>query len=299
METTEKTIINVETSINTPLHKVWLLWTQPEHIVKWSFASDEWHTPRAENDLKVDGIFSSRMEAKDGSAGFDFSGKYTKVEHNSTIEYVLDDGRKVEISFSADGNKTTVKESFEAETINSVEMQQAGWQAIMENFKKYAESFGRMESMHFDIVINTGTETVYKTMLDEEHFKEWTSVFNPTSHFESHAGGSWEKGSTISFLGTDENGKTGGMIGQIKENIPNKFVCIEYKGMISDGKETTTGPEAEGWIGGLENYTFTGINEKTLLSVDLVANVKPEFKSYFTETYPKALNKLKSICEAK
>lgn len=294
MESTKKTRITVKNSINAPLHKVWLLWTQPEHIVKWNFANDDWHSPKAENNLRPGGKFSYRMEAKDGSAGFDFSGKYTKVEFNSSLEYVIDDGRKVEIVFVEDGNKTLVEESFEAESSNPVEMQQAGWQMILDNFKKHAESFGTMETMHFEITINTNAETVYKTMLDKEHFKEWTSLFNPTSNFV----GSWEKGSTISFLGTDENGNSGGMIGKIKENAANKFVCIEYKGVISDGKEITTGEVAEEWIGGLENYTFNEQDDgKTLLSVNLVAKLKPEFKSYFTETYPKALSKLKSICE--
>ena len=140
METQEKTVITVENSINAPVAKVWEFWTKPEHIIKWCNASDDWHTPRAENDLKVGGKFVSRMEAKDGSMGFDFGGVYDAVRTNEYIEYTLGDDRKVKINFSAQGNKTKVVESFEAENTHSIEMQQGGWQAILDNFKKYTEA---------------------------------------------------------------------------------------------------------------------------------------------------------------
>ena len=134
METQEKTVITVENTIDAPVAKVWEFWTKPEHIIKWCNASDDWHTPRAENDLKVGGKFTSRMEAKDGSMGFD------AVRTNEYIEYTLGDDRKVKINFSAQGNKTKVVESFEAENTHSIEMQQGGWQAILDNFKKYTEA---------------------------------------------------------------------------------------------------------------------------------------------------------------
>ena len=140
METKEKTIITVENTINAPVEKVWEFWTKPEHIIEWCNASDDWHTPRAENDLKVGGKFASRMEAKDGSMGFDFGGVYDAVRTNEYIEYTLGDDRKVKINFSAQGNKTKVVESFEAENTHSIEMQQGGWQAILDNFKKYTEA---------------------------------------------------------------------------------------------------------------------------------------------------------------
>jgi len=114
--------------------------TKPEHIVRWNNASDNWHTPRAANDLRIDGRFVSRMEARDGSSGFDFSGIYTDVKPLKQIEYTLDDGRKVKILFVSMGNLTTVKETFETEQIYPVEMQQNGWQAILNNFKKYVEA---------------------------------------------------------------------------------------------------------------------------------------------------------------
>jgi uncharacterized protein YndB with AHSA1/START domain len=140
METQEKTIITVENIVNAPVAKVWECWTKPEHITKWNNASDDWHTPRAENDLRVGGSFVARMEAKDGSMGFDFGGVYDAVRNNEYIEYTLGDGRKVKINFTSKGNTTKVVESFEAEHMNSPEIQKGGWQNILDSFKKYTEA---------------------------------------------------------------------------------------------------------------------------------------------------------------
>ena len=142
MATQNKTTITVENIINAPVEKVWECWTKPEHIIQWNNASDDWHTPRAENDLRAGGSFTSRMEAKDGSMGFDFGGVYDAVTLNEYIEYTLGDGRKVKIIFSTQGKQTKITESFEAEDTHSVEMQQGGWQAILDNFKKYTEATG-------------------------------------------------------------------------------------------------------------------------------------------------------------
>jgi uncharacterized protein YndB with AHSA1/START domain len=139
MENQAKTI-TVENTVKAPVEKVWQFWTLPEHITKWSNASDDWHTPFAENDLKVGGKFISRMEAKDGSFGFDFGGVYDEVKTNKMIAYTLDDGRKVKINFSTNGDETKIVETFEAENTNSIEMQRGGWQSILDNFKKYAEA---------------------------------------------------------------------------------------------------------------------------------------------------------------
>jgi uncharacterized protein YndB with AHSA1/START domain len=140
METQEKTMITVENIVNAPVEKVWEYWTKPEHITKWNYASDDWHTPSADNDLRVGGRFVSRMEAKDGSSGFDFWGVYDSVKTNEYLEYTMGDGRKAKITFTAQGNKTKVTESFEAENENSIDLQRGGWQAILDNFKKYTES---------------------------------------------------------------------------------------------------------------------------------------------------------------
>lgn len=140
MSNQQKTIVTVQTTVNAPVEKVWEYFTKPQHITKWNAASEDWHTPKAENDLRVGGTFSSRMEAKDGSFGFDFGGTYDAVENNKLIEYTLGDGRKVKVEFAGEGNAITLTESFDAEQTNPVDMQKTGWQAILDNFKKYVEA---------------------------------------------------------------------------------------------------------------------------------------------------------------
>ena len=140
METQEKKVITVQNTVNAPVEKVWEYWTKPEHITKWNNASDDWHTPWAKADLREGGSFTARMEAKDGSMGFDFGGIYNVLRPNEYIEYTIGDGRKVKVDFTASGNTTKVVESFEAENTHPIEMQRGGWQAILDNFKKYTES---------------------------------------------------------------------------------------------------------------------------------------------------------------
>ncbi|MFC0775638.1 SRPBCC family protein [Terrimonas alba] len=140
METQEKTIITVQNTVNAPVQKVWEYWTKPEHITQWNNASDDWHTPWAKADFREGGSFSARMEAKDGSMGFEFGGVYDVLRTNEYIEYTLGDGRKVKIRFTPVGKTTEVVESFEAEGTHSIEMQKGGWQAILDNFKKYTEA---------------------------------------------------------------------------------------------------------------------------------------------------------------
>lgn len=133
-------LVTIQASVNAHVEKTWKAWTTPNDIVQWNNASEDWQTTKAENDLRVGGKFSSRMEAKDGSFGFDFSGIYTKVIPGKLIEYTLEDSRKVKVEITYDDNKTTITETFEAEKENSIEMQRTGWQAILDNFKKYIES---------------------------------------------------------------------------------------------------------------------------------------------------------------
>ena len=140
METATRTSITVENTINAPVEKVWAYWSAPEHITKWNNASEDWHSPRAENDLRTGGKFSTRMEAKDGSMGFDFGGTYDEVKTNEVIAYTMSDGRKVVVNFTKVGDQAKVIETFDAEETNPIEMQRGGWQAILDNFKKYVEA---------------------------------------------------------------------------------------------------------------------------------------------------------------
>lgn len=292
MSTTEKTSITVEATINAPIEKVWAYWTNPAHIIHWNNASEDWFTPSAENDPRTGGKFRSRMEARDGSAGFDFEGTYDEVIPNESISYTLDDERKVTIRFKDNGNSTTVTETFDAEGTHSIEMQKDGWQAIMDNFKKYVEGKNELETLHFEIKINAGAEKVYHIMLEDQTYREWTALFSPGSYYE----GSWEEGSEIRFLGPEENGQVSGMVGRIKENIPAKVVSIEHFGIINNGKEVSSGTEVLSWVGALENYYFREENGVTTLSIEV--DTSKEYKDYFMEAWPKALAKLKEICES-
>ena len=140
METAQKQKITIEVLVKAPIEVVWTLWTTPADIIQWNNASDDWHTPSAQNDLRAGGKFLFRMEAKDGSFGFDFGGVYDAVKTHESIAYTMGDGKRVEIRFTGSGTETRVVETFEAESQNSIEMQHDGWQAILNNFKKYAET---------------------------------------------------------------------------------------------------------------------------------------------------------------
>jgi len=291
METAQKTMITVETTVNAPIAKAWHVWTEPMHIMNWCFASDDWHCPDATNDVRTGGKFSSTMAAKDGSMSFDFGGEYTEVIPQQKIAYTMGDGRVATVIFTAEGDKTRITETFEAESMNSIEMQKGGWQAILDNYKKRAESTNVTDKISFEIFINAPVEKVYQLMIAEKSYQEWTAEFNPTSRFE----GTWEKGAKMKFVGTGENGEIGGMVARIRENIPNQFISIQHLGEIKGNEEITTGPGVESWAGSLENYSFRALNGGTQVRVEM--NTNEEFKSYFQDTWPKALNKLKEICE--
>lgn len=290
METITKDI-RIGTTINVPIERVWDLWTRAFHIIHWNLASDDWQTTYAENDPVTGGSFLSRMEARDGSEGFDFGGTYEDVKKYQHISYRLDDGRRVDVEFASKGDSTSITETFEPESTNPVEMQRSGWQAILDNFKKYAESYGQKDVVHYEVEINAAPGKVYQRLTDKKYYSEWTAEFNPGAYYE----GSWKKGTEIRFLGPDQEGDIGGMISRVKENIPGKFLSVEHQGYFSKGKMFTGDDDQEGWGGSLENYTFTGKGNKTILSVDM--DIVKKYRQYFDNTWPKALLKLKEICE--
>ena len=131
--------ITVEAIIEAPIETVWNFWTKPEHVMHWNFASKDWHCPKATSDFNIGGEFHYSMAAKDGSVEFDFCGTFTKIIDQSFIEIFLEDGRELNIQFESEGSSTKIIETFEPEEVNSMELQKQGWQAILDNFKTYAE----------------------------------------------------------------------------------------------------------------------------------------------------------------
>jgi len=151
-----------------------------------------------------------------------------------------------------------------------------------------------MKKLQFKVNIHAPATRIYDIMLgisDKSTYEQWTSLFNPTSSYE----GSWEKGSKIRFLGVDDKGEKGGMVSRIAVNVPNQFVSIQHYGILKGDKEITEGPEVEKWANGFENYTFEENSNSTTVIVDL--DTTEEFVDYMNQTYPKALDKLKELCE--
>ena len=151
-----------------------------------------------------------------------------------------------------------------------------------------------MKKLQFKVSINAPVAKVYDFMLginSKSTYEQWTSLFNPTSTYE----GSWVKGNKILFVGVDEKGEKGGMVSEIAENIPNQFVSIRHYGLLTADKEITEGPEVEKWANGFENYSFEENNGITTVTVDLDTN--EDFLDYMNQAYPKALEKLKELCE--
>jgi hypothetical protein len=151
-----------------------------------------------------------------------------------------------------------------------------------------------MEKLQFNVSIQAPASKVYDMMLgisNKSTYEAWTALFNPTSSYE----GSWIKGSKMLFIGTDEQGNKGGMVSEIADNIPNRFVSIRHYGLVQANVEITEGPEVEKWANGFENYTFEENDGITKLTIDL--DTTADFVDYMNEHYPKALSKLKEICE--
>jgi hypothetical protein len=151
----------------------------------------------------------------------------------------------------------------------------------MNNFKR----------LQFKILIHASAEKVYRKMIEKPTYEEWTMVFSPGSTYE----GNWDEGSKILFVGESESGEKGGMVSRIERNIPFEFLSIEHLGVIKDGKEILDTPEVLSWAGAHENYIFEAKEDKTLVKIELDSN--QEFEEYFEELWPKALLKLKEICE--
>jgi uncharacterized protein YndB with AHSA1/START domain len=288
MDLKEKSVITVSAGVSAPVGTVWKFWTDPVHIQQWNHASPDWHCPYAENDLREGGRFRYTMAARDGSVSFDFTGAYQRVVENQEIEYILDDGRQVHIRFDSDGDSTTVTENFEAEGLHSAELQQAGWQAILNNFAEYAGNPVK-KMLRFQVEINAPADKVYQRLIDDQGYREWTAVFNPTSHFI----GTWEKDSEMLFIGHDDHGVVHGMVSKILENIPGKTIIMEH--LRAYRTEEHPAVDLDPWSGFVEGYH---LSEKELSTIFMVeTDTTPEFVDEFLVLWPKALKKLKEICE--
>ena len=136
----EATKITIHATISAGIQKVWNYYSQPEHITKWNFASPDWHCPSASNDMRIGGKYTARMEAKDGSFGFEFEATYSEITENQKFVYIMPDGREVSVSINEDNHLTNITVCFDTETENPVDLQREGWQAILNNFKNYAEN---------------------------------------------------------------------------------------------------------------------------------------------------------------
>jgi len=283
--------ILVETSIKSSRERAWDLMFNPIHIMKWNAASDDWHTTFADVDLRVGGTLIYHMASKDGKYGFDFSGTFTDLELNKLAAYTLEDGRKVRVEFAVEDDQVGIKQYFEPESQNPPDFQQKGWQAILDNFKKYSEG-NPSDVMRFETIIEATVEQVYTKMIDKEVYDKWTSVFNETSSFE----GDWNKGSEIYFIGLDSEGIKGGMVAEIFENRASQFIGIRHEGMLKGEEKIMSGPEVEPWKGCYECYTFRkeGNHCRLIVQLDAIES----FKDYMNETWPKALTKLKETIES-
>ncbi|MFZ5428592.1 MAG: SRPBCC domain-containing protein [Bacteroidota bacterium] len=288
MDLKEKKVITVTAGVSAPVDKVWKFWTLPIHIQQWNHASPDWHCPHAENDLREGGRFRYTMAARDGSVSFDFTGGYQKVVENKSIEYIIDDGRLVHIRFEEDGDKTLVTEHFEAEELHSPELQQTGWQAILDNFAEYAGS-RKKTTIRFQVDINAPADKVYQQLIDDQGYREWTAVFNPTSHFV----GTWEKDTEMLFVGHDENGVMHGMVSKIRENIPGKTIIMEHLRAYRTGENPNV--DLDPWSGFFESYHLSEKGPSTVFMVE--TDTTPDFLDYFLVTWPKALAILKEMCE--
>ncbi|MBC8059823.1 MAG: SRPBCC family protein [Clostridiaceae bacterium] len=289
MKTSSNSKITVETTVKIPIEKAWEYWTEPEHITKWNNASDDWHTPFSENDLKVGGKFLSRMEAKDGSFGFDFSGIYDNVKLNEVISYTLGDGRKVLVNFKVNEGETNIIEIFEAETTNSNEIQQSGWQAILDNFKKYAEKISntryKMKELLFSIIIKAPKEKVWNTLWGDNTFRNWASIIDEGTYMV----GEIREGNKVQFISSVSGY---GVTSKIVKHIPFEFVLFRH---MTDTMESGTQERENEWTAGKESYFLAETDGVTTLTVKIDVPREPE--ETFNTRFPRALERVKNLAE--
>lgn len=274
--------ITVTATINEDAKKVWDFYMDPEHITKWNFADPSWHCPMASNEIKVGGRYFARMEAKDGSFGFDFEAIYDEIEVGESFTYTFGD-RKATVEFKCAGNQTEITIVFDAEKENPIEMQKGGWQAILNNFKNYVEQLKlEFKKVSFTIQINAGKEKVWEALWSEANYEKWTSVFGEGNKAISD----WKEGSKIQFVAKDG----AGLFSIIEKKATNEHIVFKHLGEMKNGEEI-----ANEWAGAKEKYFLSEINGITTIDVEI--DTKEEYTDYFNGAFPKALQIVKQISE--
>ncbi len=279
--------ITVAALVAAPVQKVWAAWTTPADIMAWNAASPDWHCPASTNDLRAGGSFSATMAARDGSFSFDFGGVYDEVDLHKKIAYTMADGRRCEVFFVEKDGATEVTEIFDPETENPPEMQKAGWQAILDNFKTHVESKPSVKKrLRFTLTIAAPRERVWQILWSDATYPKWTSAFSEGSRAESD----WQLGSKVHFLAAEG----GGMIARIAEKIEDETMVFEHLGEIKkDGSEVYD----QSWSGAQESYFLTDAKwGGTDLRVEL--DTIEDWEDYMKETFPKALNLVRELSQA-
>lgn len=215
-----KTTLQVSTDVAADPASVWTRFTVPGHIMQWNFASEEWHCPAAENDLRPGGVYRTRMEARDGSQGFDFEGVYDEVVPESRLAYTLTNGRQVKTEFSDQNGRTRVTTTFEPEDSFPIEVQQAGWQAIIDNFRRYVESEPE-RMVREQVTIDTPADTVWSIITHPRYARELGQQFDKNAYVRSD----WQLGSAVEFVYEPERIAATGTISELK---PLELIRIDF-----------------------------------------------------------------------
>jgi uncharacterized protein YndB with AHSA1/START domain len=283
--------ISVSVRLQLPPQMVWKLWNDPAQMVRWNAASDDWHTPVADNDLRVGGKLQTRMEARDGSFGFDFEAVYEVVDAPNRLVYRLGDGRGVELDLRAEGEETVLTQRFEPEKEFPVELQQQGWQAILDNFKRWAEAYRGVTAVHFAQEVRMAPSALAELMLQELPYRYWTAVFDPSSHYV----GDWKEGSTVDFLCDLPDGRQRGTRALVANFRPGQYIRLVHQGLVEGDTFINSGAEAEAWLGLNEIYSFSPREYGCLLTVDV--DVPEKYADYLTTQWPLALARIRELAE--
>ncbi len=271
-------VIEIEVLIKNSLDKVWEYWTGQPFISQWYSASDDWWTPWVNQNFQVDQGFVYRMEARDGSMGFDFSGVFTEIVDHEKIVYVLEDGRKVLTTFEERDGRILLKQAFDAEDQNSAQMQKDGWQAILNHFKSFCE--GDQIEMSFRTVLGTNPNRVWEYLTLPRLYEEWAIAFSEQPKFV----GQWVEGGTIDFIDFQE----GGTRVQLDKVKPFEKLYMTHIAMI-DGQAgiVEDHPEAPTWVGTKENYDLELVGKETILTIHIMCH--PKYVDYLRNSWEKAV----------